>query len=473
MYNDFTLANPKSPYIRQEQSVLSPIHSLKSQAYSLPQAYPLFPPASSSTQCSFDLLKGKVDHLENERINLSVQIQDLSEKDRSKKMKIEQLESDLRSSQSAHSNLKTANEDTIEKLRIMRDCKEEHLSTIIKLNERMDAQAKEASGAQNLWSKMTAANRELKRLEEENLKSHREKMELENEKEELAVEITKLREINDKKQEEMTLLRLEIEGQRLTFKDSKTALECANATCAAELIAAKMALKEASESNEEEMERIKSDCHDEVEELKRELEVKSIVMSVSDEEDEMEKLSSVAIDDLRKKLLLSEMKRKQLHNTLQELRGNIRVFVRCRPFLESDAEEYSSSIENIDPSIGGCVKFHKDGNSISLIGLPAASNRGTPQIFAFDQVFKCESTQDEVFTEVSDLVQSALDGYKVCIFSYGQTGSGKIAVLYMISRLIYSLLHLFPSGISLKRLIWHWLCWYIYTIINKICMTYI
>ena len=59
--------------------------------------------------------------------------------------------------------------------------------------------------------------------------------------------------------------------------------------------------------------------------------------------------------------------------------------------------------------------------------------------------------------------------HKVCIFSYGQTGSGKIAVLYMISRLIYSLLHLFPSGISLKRLIWHRLCWYIYTIINKIC----
>jgi kinesin family protein C1 len=33
--------------------------------------------------------------------------------------------------------------------------------------------------------------------------------------------------------------------------------------------------------------------------------------------------------------------------------------------------------------------------------------------------------QADVFAEVSQLVQSALDGYKVCLFSYGQTGAGK------------------------------------------------
>jgi kinesin family member C1 len=35
------------------------------------------------------------------------------------------------------------------------------------------------------------------------------------------------------------------------------------------------------------------------------------------------------------------------------------------------------------------------------------------------------TSQDDVYAAVSDVVQSALDGYQVCLFSYGQTGSGK------------------------------------------------
>ncbi len=34
-------------------------------------------------------------------------------------------------------------------------------------------------------------------------------------------------------------------------------------------------------------------------------------------------------------------------------------------------------------------------------------------------------TQENIFDELGQLIQSAVDGKNVCIFAYGQTGSGK------------------------------------------------
>lgn len=46
--------------------------------------------------------------------------------------------------------------------------------------------------------------------------------------------------------------------------------------------------------------------------------------------------------------------------------------------------------------------------------------------FTFDQVFRPNSMQQDIFELVSPLIQSALDGYNVCIFAYGQTGECSI-----------------------------------------------
>ncbi|KAM0028982.1 putative minus-end-directed kinesin ATPase [Helianthus debilis subsp. tardiflorus] len=119
------------------------------------------------------------------------------------------------------------------------------------------------------------------------------------------------------------------------------------------------------------------------------------------------------LDEAELKLVEGEALRKKLHNTILELKGNIRVFCRVRPLLLDDAAEdepkavsFPTTTENL-------------GRGIELL------QHGQKHSFVFDKVFVPESSQEEVFVEVSQLVQSALDGYKVCIFAYGQTGSGK------------------------------------------------
>ncbi|XP_020233981.1 kinesin-like protein KIN-14C [Cajanus cajan] len=107
-----------------------------------------------------------------------------------------------------------------------------------------------------------------------------------------------------------------------------------------------------------------------------------------------------------------EKLRKKLHNTILELKGNIRVFCRVRPMLSDESS-------GTDMVVSYPTSTEALGRGIDLI------QSGQTYPFTFDKVFNHEASQQDVFIEISQLVQSALDGYKVCIFAYGQTGSGK------------------------------------------------
>ncbi|KAG8637066.1 kinesin-like protein KIN-14N isoform X2 [Manihot esculenta] len=119
------------------------------------------------------------------------------------------------------------------------------------------------------------------------------------------------------------------------------------------------------------------------------------------------------LEDAEFKLIEGEKLRKKLHNTILELKGNIRVFCRVRPLLPDDS-----------PCAEGKVVSYPTTTEALGRGIDLLQN-GQKYPFTFDKVFTPDASQEDVFVEISQLVQSALDGYKVCIFAYGQTGSGK------------------------------------------------
>ncbi|KAJ1504324.1 hypothetical protein HMI54_007213 [Coelomomyces lativittatus] len=121
------------------------------------------------------------------------------------------------------------------------------------------------------------------------------------------------------------------------------------------------------------------------------------------------------VHELEDKLRADERTRRHLHNTIQELKGNIRVFCRIRPALEKEV----NALSTFTITLPDAVEFQDTRDS--------AEGKSVVKTypFQFDRVFRQDESQATVFDEISQLVQSALDGYNVCIFAYGQTGSGK------------------------------------------------
>nr|CAB3501073.1 unnamed protein product [Digitaria exilis] len=101
---------------------------------------------------------------------------------------------------------------------------------------------------------------------------------------------------------------------------------------------------------------------------------------------------------------------RKLYNQVQDLKGNIRVYCRVRPFLPGQGS----------PSTVGSI----DEGNITIV-TPSKSGKEGRKTFSFNKVFGPSATQDEVFLDTQPLIRSVLDGYNVCIFAYGQTGSGK------------------------------------------------
>ncbi len=140
------------------------------------------------------------------------------------------------------------------------------------------------------------------------------------------------------------------------------------------------------------------------------------------EMEEQVKGLTLSVADLDEKLQKERKLRKKYLQELEDMKGKIRVYARCRPFAAYEKEKKCKM----------CVKFVDDTTCEIDTG-----KKGKRE-FTFDEVFTMDSRQEQVsfnflqlfvrfypspdsslqiFEGVSHLVQSAVDGFNVCIFA--------------------------------------------------------
>ena len=374
------------------------------------------------------LMEKRVQELEKEKMKLSMDKAPLEARLRQKedelyklRVKFDEEISELRSSAYGDSEKFKSLENQKEELQ------EENRRLRLEIRKQTLGSAEGQSAATDDWSRRVQNDRilqeykeKLKNAEEEIKSLRLEKVSIESEIDATNMELSALTRAFEEMEEEYNMLRAdkeangeaEIQLEELT-KEHTAMLAQLNAT-AGELASLQTQSKFDMEQKEREWQEEREKMLFEMSVLKsRAASNEDRDDASTDSEDEAVLRARIEekdrrIEQLESEILKGEQIRRDLHNTIQELRGNIRVFVRTRPFLPGDIGSTQSSLD-----------FHPDGENLAI------ENRSKSYDFKFDKVFTPSSGQETIFEEVSEFVQSALDGYHVCLFSYGQTGSGK------------------------------------------------
>lgn len=139
--------------------------------------------------------------------------------------------------------------------------------------------------------------------------------------------------------------------------------------------------------------------------------------------------------ELMKQILFLEEVRSSLHNKVIQLSGNIRVFVKVRPCIANEQAKAKDCETPLNFPHQSEFNSQDDLTKRFIVLTEPMKDRGglsqrrKVMKFGFDNVFSPSTCQEDIWKATEPLVQSAVDGYNVCIFAYGQTGSGKTYTL--------------------------------------------
>ena len=163
-------------------------------------------------------------------------------------------------------------------------------------------------------------------------------------------------------------------------------------------------VKEEANSNQKQLEELDSlrEMRDDIE--RKEQQTAAIIRRQKD-----------SLELLERKYKEESHLRKSLFNTIEDMKGKIRVYARTRPLSKKELKEGQTQALNLPDSF---TMEH------------GWKDEKKPRQYGFDKVFGSDVSQEKVFADTKYLVQSAFDGYNVCIFAYGQTGSGKTHTVY-------------------------------------------
>uniref|UniRef100_A0A5S6Q6U0 Kinesin motor domain-containing protein n=1 Tax=Trichuris muris TaxID=70415 RepID=A0A5S6Q6U0_TRIMR len=245
-----------------------------------------------------------------------------------------------------------------------------------------------------------------------------------------------------KKNDDLTSRLAELRNDFTTLQTDKELVDCKNARLQSELENCRLQCTELEAKfvdacrKFEEGETLRRQLHNSVMELKTDKELVDcknarLQSELENCRSQCTELQAKLVDACRK-FEEGETLRRQLHNSVMELKGNIRVFCRMRPLLRGEIGAADANgvpdfvtFSDVDSRQIELLRPASTLSSSELLNSTVMPKGKQKFIFTFDCVFPPSCTQVAVFQEIEALVQSALDGYNVCIFAYGQTGSGK------------------------------------------------
>lgn len=342
----------------------------------------------------------------DEIVNLKNENETLRTREGTFRFQIEKLESQLESANEQINNLKNEKDHQIDTILKEKDAyikqKEEEMKRelekifTIRVNEILEQKEQEK---QSLEYELTQKLDLLKTQHKQEMEAVEKKLQLESKQQNEALEQRQSALDDLQKQQENTLN--EMKELKSLYNKSQTELQ--DTTQSLELLT-------------QEHEKLQSQN-------------KALSNELSNREQELDQNECSAnelrakVKKLQESLHLQETLRRKLHNELQDLKGNIRVYCRVRPVLpkEITSSPQKAVLEMNFPDQG------KESQQIQVISSEKtySGDREKKSEFKFDRVFSPRDTNMDIFKEISQLVRSASDGANVCILAYGQTGSGK------------------------------------------------